>query len=457
MDSCRNGNAIRVDQEALRDALAWIVDADIFADTQCHGNTTWRPRGLAVTALLWAWSSQAGLVRRFSEARSVAEGVVSGEDLADTYQGFVKALARWSLVLLVLLVWRLRSLMEAFAGEGWRVDGWAPMAVDGTRIDCPRTRGNERSLAVRRRKKRSRRRRRTRNARAHRQLRPQLSCTLFWHVGLQLPWAFRHGDYAASEPEHAESMLDELPERSLVLADAGLTGYEFWRAALAQGHGLLIRVGRNVRLLRKLGCVRQRGSSVFLWPAAVRRRCDPPIHLRLVVVHDGRSPVYLVTSLLGASRFPDARLGQLYRQRWGVEVSFRNFKQTFDRRKLRSGTPENAMREQVWSLVGLWCLEIVAVKELLAAGQPPAQRSVATVLSIVRTVMTRIATSLVRHPLWTELVSAVRDTYKRRGPKSTRPYPRRKRGHPPGAPTIRPATSEEISAAKTLQKRKAKL
>jgi hypothetical protein len=72
-------------------------------------------------------------------------------------------------------------------------------------------------------------------------------------------------------------MLEELPQRSLIIGDAGFTGYEFWHAVLSAEHQLLIRLGSNVRLLSQLACVRTRDDLVFLWPDNARRRSQPPI------------------------------------------------------------------------------------------------------------------------------------------------------------------------------------
>ena len=58
--------------------------------------------------------------------------------------------------------------------------------------------------------------------------------------------------------------------------------------------------------------------------------------LRLVVAHGGRHPVYLVTSVLDGEELSDEQVINIYALRWGVELFYRHFKQTFGRRKLRS-------------------------------------------------------------------------------------------------------------------------
>jgi hypothetical protein len=48
-------------------------------------------------------------------------------------------------------------------------------------------------------------------------------------------------------------MVAELSPQALLVADAGLVGYEVWQALLQAGHHFVIRVGVNVRLVRQLG------------------------------------------------------------------------------------------------------------------------------------------------------------------------------------------------------------
>jgi len=61
-------------------------------------------------------------------------------------------------------------------------------------------------------------------------------------------------------------MLGEMPENSLITADAGFVGYEFWKAVLDAGHDFVIRVGANVKPIKKLGYARQYDHTVYLWP-----------------------------------------------------------------------------------------------------------------------------------------------------------------------------------------------
>ena len=126
--------------------------------------------------------------------------------------------------------------------------------------------------------------------------------TLFWHVGTGLPWAWRTGPSDSSERQHLQEMLAELPENTLIAADAGFVGYEFWRAVMEAGHSFVIRAGANVRLLKKLGYAREYDQTIYLWPNAVAKKELPPLVLRAVWVHDGKQPMCLVTNVLSKTQ-----------------------------------------------------------------------------------------------------------------------------------------------------------
>ena len=130
--------------------------------------------------------------------------------------------------------------------------------------------------------------------------------TMLWHAGLGLPWNWRTGPSDSSERDHLLQMIPSLPVGSLVAGDAGFVGYAYWKALLDAGHSFVIRVGSNVKLLKNLGYVKGGSDLVYLWPDAVAAKDLPPLALRLVVVHNGKHPVYLVTNVLDAQELSDA-------------------------------------------------------------------------------------------------------------------------------------------------------
>jgi hypothetical protein len=242
-------------------------------------------------------------------------------------------------------------------------------------------------------------------------------------------------------------MIAAPPADAPVTADAGFVGYEYWKALSDGGRQLLIRVGANVRLLRGLGYARERAGRVYLWPDREAARRQPPLVLRPVVAQGGRHPVYLVTSVLEEERLSDQRIIEIYALRWGVELFYRHFKQTFGRRKLRSHRGEDAEVEAIWSLVGLWSLGLHGRVELAYDEVPASRVSVAGLLRAYRASMREYRSCPEPGESWWERLSeAVIDGYTRSS-KASRDYPRKKCEHAIGAPEIRPATELEIEMA----------
>jgi len=444
----------------LRLALDWLLaDAD-FAAVRFRGTCTWSPRVLTAVALLWAWSGEAALTERFDAARRVAIHAFGlGESTARTYQAFLKMLRAWTATLAVVLVAALRRRMQADLAGRSLVCGYAVFGVDGSRLELPRTASNEARFAPKpkpksksRSKSKSKHRRAAADAaRAKKANSPQLWLTTMWHVGTGLPWDWRLGPSDSSERDHLAEMIAALPAAALVTADAGFVGYAYWKALLDSGRHLLVRVGANVRLLRGLGYARERDGLVALWPDRAAARRQPPLVLRLVVAQGGRHPVYLVTSVLEEGALAGEQVLAIYRRRWGVELFFRHFKQTFGRRKLRSHRGEHAEVEATWSLLGLWALGLHAQAELASDGVPAARVSVAGLLRAYRASLREYRSRPgPGESLRERLGGAVIDAYKR-SKKASRNYPRKKRGHAIGAPEIRPATALEIALAQEIK------
>jgi hypothetical protein len=273
---------------------------------------------------------------------------------------------------------------------------------------------------------------------------PQIWLTLLWHIGQRMPWCWEVGPSYSSEREHLLQMLwkHEFQEYTLFCGDAGFVGYDFWRAIHDRGNHFLVRVGGNVRLLKKLGCVRERNGIVDCWPDAVMKKKQPPLILRLLQLKTSRGDVYLVTNVLSEEDLTLAQASEIYRRRWGVELQFRAFKQTYQRTKLRSRTPECAEVELHWSLVGLWIVQLLAFKEQTPTAEPREQTSIARVLRIVRSIIKDESTVPPRgKSLQKQLAGAVTDNYERHSKKKSRNYPRRKEEPSAGRPKIRLATT----------------
>ena len=437
--------------DCLKQALRWLLAGIPWSTVKFRDDCTYTPRLLTCAAMLWAWSAELTLVDRFNAVRSITEFLFPVQhELAGSYQAFIKLLRRWTPQLVTMVQSALRQRMQQALGNCWEVHGYAMFGVDGSRLELPRTRSHEAAYSAARRSK-PKKRRKKKKARSKRHAKkansPQMWLTTMWHTGTGMPWDWRTGPADSSERAHLLQMLPGLPKQALIAADAGFVGYQYAKAILDSGRELLVRVGANVRLLRKLGCVRESAGTVYLWPDQQAKKNQPPLVLRLVVAHNGKQPVYLVTSVLSKSRLPDSQVIKLYGRRWGIEVFYRHFKQTFGRRKLRSTSAENARIEIEWSLAGLWAMALYALVETNKRGIPPQRLSIAQALRAFRQILRDY-----RHPrrcgcrLRDLLRNAVVDSYVRKN-KASRDYPRKKRESPPGAPTITNAKKQQIQHA----------
>jgi hypothetical protein len=346
----------------------------------------------------------------------------------------------------------LREAHRTAAGRFEKRCGWTAFACDGSRVEVPRTTANEKALGRAGRNKTG----------------PQLFLTTLYHMGTGLPWDWTIGRGTESERDHLRKMLVSLPPGSLIVADAGFTGFALLREILAQGHSFLIRVGANVTLLTELGLEMEsacagrdaespRGESdtVWLWPMG--RRDEPPLKLRLVrltkSIAGSSKQMVLLTNVFDRERLSDETAAILYRMRWGVELFYRGLKQTLEQRKLRSDSPNQARWELQMAMMATLLLGLMSVGGIIAEGKDPLSWSVAGALRTVRHAMRTPGRWRRRGDLRTLLLVAVQDAYVRTHPKRARDWPHKKREHPPGLPKIRAATTQESRCATELYRK----
>ena len=423
-------------RHGLKDAIGKLLPGQFFSRWPVAGSK-WSPLRVFWVAILMVWSAEQTLQARFEETREVVQSLFPRWTLGQTYTGWYEAQLTWLTPLRPALGKRLRQQLQTLAGRHWQREGWCAFAADGSRVECPRTEANENALKCAGKKKTG----------------PQLFVTTLLHMGTGVPWDFRIGPGKASERRHLEEMLPDLPPQSLVVADAGFTGYAFYRRILAAKQSFLLRVGSNVHLLRELGYFEREGrDTVYLWPE--KNWDEAPVVLRLLERRDGQKKMYLVTNVLDNKRLSEKSAGVLYEMRWGVEVFYRSLKQTLEKRRMLSRTPEAAKCELTWALLGLWLLGLMTVEPILARGGDPLRWSAAQARKRVRRSMRRALTC--RHQdrsLARDLAWATKDGYDRRGSKKARDWPHKKKEKPPGEPKIQSATAEQLRAMQRLKEK----
>jgi hypothetical protein len=180
----------------------WFLhDDSIFAGISWHGNNCWTAECLTWMGLFWSWSEARCLTDAFGDTRRWTETAFGTTPLT-TYQGFMGALVTASPLLLPRLRLLLQQRMAQLSRKHWRIDGWLPLAFDGSRSSAPRTQDNEDVLCApnygegttaKYRKKKSKGMRRQQNEKNKPQPpKPQAWITLQWHCVYRGPGVWGH-------------------------------------------------------------------------------------------------------------------------------------------------------------------------------------------------------------------------------------------------------------------------
>lgn len=188
------------------------------------------------------------------------------------------------------------------------------------------------------------------------------------------------GSYATGELSYAEQLQAAAPNASLTLFDRAYFSAAFllgWQAAGRERHWLM-RAKSPLRheIVRPLGA----GDWWIRMPVSPRaRKLHPhlPSHweARLIEVEVNGRRCRFLTSLGDPKRYPAHWLAQQYRQRWEIELGFREIKQGLlqGATVLRSKLPE-LVRQEVWGVLIAYNLLREEMRQMAAALEVPAQR-----------------------------------------------------------------------------------
>lgn len=376
----------------------------------------WSPRCLALTALLMSWSDGPTLADRFSAARAF-----TGRG-GRSYQGFAKALLRGGIDLVERLRRHLVGVLRDRHAALWTIEGWCVFAIDASHFDVPRTVANDAALGVR----------------ARSGSLPQIFATVLVHLGSGLVWDWRLARCDTGERAALRALIGSIPAGALLVADAGFVGHECLKAVVDSGRHVLVRLAGNAVLTTGLT---GRRDVVALWPRGRDQRCTTPLLLRVIRVRGRRgAQVVLGTSVLDHARLSDASAAVLYRLRWGVEVCYRSLKQTLRRRKLLSASPDRAVLELHWTLLGLLTLGLLTIDRL----DPRLTRRRWSVAAAARAVRHAAAARDRRaaHRHMRRLRTAVAGDNSRASKRAWK-WPHKKRPRAPRPPVLRAATAAE--------------
>ena len=115
---------IVINHQTIKQVVDWLLMPALFAGMKAGTKATWKPRLLAVAALLWATSDLGNLNDRFQLARKIVKKVFRWQ-LAPgaTYQGFMKMLGKWHTHLMLAIVPQVRVQMREVLPGQWEIAG----------------------------------------------------------------------------------------------------------------------------------------------------------------------------------------------------------------------------------------------------------------------------------------------------------------------------------------------
>ncbi|MGL4467873.1 MAG: IS4 family transposase, partial [Plesiomonas shigelloides] len=186
---------------------------------------------------------------------------------------------------------------------------------------------------------------------------PQLRMVTLTALATHLIREVAFGEYGKNEMLYAQEVIELIPDYSLTVLDKGFLSAEILLPL--QGNGQqrhwLIPAKSNTKWERLESSERDYRVRMKVSPQARAKRPELPeyweAHAIEVLSRQGTKRV-LLTSLLDRTKYPAAEIAEQYSQRWRIETSYRELKQSLlgDEITLRSGTPAT-VRQEVWGAV----------------------------------------------------------------------------------------------------------
>lgn len=346
---------------AVPGALSQFLTPQVWKQVQQAWKPSRAPSRWELQPLLWvlltlSWCTGQSQEERFAAARAVfvahhQRSRRPGETLA----GFLTALARLPMPVLRALSLGVRGRI----GERWidqlRVNGWLPMACDGSRVECPRSEELQQRLGEAGKAGSA----------------PSIYSTTLVLLPLGVPWSWQWGKGTASEHHHLRQLLPTVPLQTMIVADACYLGYELFAAIRRVPAAFLVRLSSRAYLYttEKVPLTAWTEGLVYYWPKAVQDKNQPPILARLLRIKGAKADdVWLLTSVLEADQLSRKTAGQIYAWRWRNEGLFRDYKRLLGKVKLSSRTVALVHREAEGSMLALQLLLAQAVQT--PAGRP---------------------------------------------------------------------------------------
>ncbi len=266
--------------------------------------------------------------------------------------------------------------VQATQGAWYR--GWRVVSLDGSTLDLPDTKENQRAFG---------RPGASRGASAY----PQLRFVSLVENGTHVLFGSQLGRYDVSETTLAQQAVWHVKAGMLCLADRLFFSFPLWKKAAARGADLVWRVKKNMRLpsLKRL----PDGSylSQVYRSEKDRRRQKNGIVVRVVEYRleavAEAEPIYrLITTIREPERAPAKELAALYHGRWKIETALAELKTHLRGAKivLRSKTPDLVRQEFYGLMMAHFAVRGLMHEAALKGGQQPDRLSFLHAVRVVR-------------------------------------------------------------------------
>jgi hypothetical protein len=205
-----------------------------------------------------------------------------------------------------------------------------------------------------------------------------LQCSALVELISHNPLAARLSWTGDSEWKLAQPLLDQLPEKCLLLADRFYGCADFLLAAWAKlqllGGHFLVRVKGNLKIVRDIKRLSD-GSRIVEIKDSETGEILRVREIQATLQREGYRPVHLRlwTSLMDEVQGPALELVKLYATRWEEELYFRELKRELNLNNvLYSQTPETAAQEVAAMIIGSSL--VAEERSNLEPGQCPTHR-----------------------------------------------------------------------------------
>jgi hypothetical protein len=356
--SARNSFMRIANHQSFRLGISLFLTPQVFKQAHQVWQPGYQPPRWSLHAVVWTLLAMAFGTGDTQEERFVSAraAYIAGHQKlrrpGATLIGFGMALIKLPLLVFRALGAGVRQQIDQHFVASLRINGWLPMACDGTRQECPRSEELQGRLGLAGKPESA----------------PMVYLTALVLLPLGVPWAWRWawrwGKGTASEHDHLRQLLPTLPERTLLVGDAFYAGYQLFRDIVRARASFLIRMSSRLCLytLEERPLEHFREGVFYYWPKHERDKGRPPLKVRLLRVRGRKADVWLLTNILDRQQLSHKSAAQIYRWRWKNEGLFRTYKRMLGKVKLRSRTVAMVHREAESSLLALQLLLALAAK-----------------------------------------------------------------------------------------------